>query len=396
MARHGDISRPASRPSWPGQIPGGLALRRQTVRIQTRRLAALLVPTIAVLASAGIARADGEIHLRGAYYKEKATRVAQPMLDARLDVSEDTELSGHFLVDSITSASVASGAAGQAFTENRLEGGLSVTHRIDNHQTGVFFRYSDEPDYKSLFAGLRGLGELAEKNTTVGWSLAVGRDRISNEGAQDPDGMGQFEAVEGTMTTVVGSLSMTQLLAPWLQVGATYDLIHHDGFLENPYRFVFVGGVQLFEQVPDSRLRQALFGNLRAYIPMTRTAVIAGYRLYADDWDVIGHTPDIRLVQEVVDQFDLHLRYRYHRQNQASFFRQVYDAPSLFFTDDVKLSAFDSHTFTLKLDTALSNLGLTGRMGEARVDLLVSYVIQNNRYGDAVVAQFGMEIPLQY
>lgn len=349
-----------------------------------------------LLAGSGIARADGEIHVRGAYYKEKATRVSQPMLDARLDIDENTEVSGHLLVDSITSASVASGASGAAFTENRVEGGLSLSHRIDNHQTGVFVRYSNEPDYKSYFAGLRGLGELAEKNTTVGWSLAIGRDSVSNAGAQDPGGMSQFEPVEGTMTTIVGSLSATQLLSPVLQVGLTYDIIHHDGFLENPYRFVFVRGVQLFEQVPDSRFRQALFGTLRAFVPATRTAVIAGYRLYSDDWDVAGHTPDIRLVQQVVDQFDLHLRYRYHRQNEASFFREVYDRPAEFFTDDVKLSAFDSHSIALKLDTALSNLGLTGRMGEARVDLLVSYVIQNNRYGDAVVAQFGMEIPLQY
>ena len=60
-------------------------------------LVALAVPTSA--------RGDGELELRSFYYKERATRVVQPMLDARLDVGEHGAADGHLLVDAITSAS---------------------------------------------------------------------------------------------------------------------------------------------------------------------------------------------------------------------------------------------------------------------------------------------------
>lgn len=354
-----------------------------------------LALTVAAAAS-GPAQADGEIQVRGAYYKEKATRVVQPMTDVRLDVGADTEITAHFLVDSITSASVASGAGDDAFTENRLEGGGSLTHRRATYDLGLFFRYSDEPDYKSLFGGIRSTAELGQKNTTIGWTLALGRDRITNAGAQDPDGMAQFEPVEGDVTTVLGSLSLGQVLTPTVMVAATYDLIFSEGFLENPYRFVAVAGESMAEEVPESRVRHALFGSVRAFVPQTETTLIAGYRLYLDDWDLLGHTPDVRIVQQIVPDFDIHARYRYHRQNSASFFREVYDQPDRFITDDIKLSAFTSHTVAVRLESALSVVGFTGRMAGVRADLLLQYIAQNNRFGDAYVAQFGLEIPFEY
>ena len=71
--------------------------------------------------------------MRGAYYKEKSTRVVQPMIDADLDVGDAGQLKGHTLVDAIASASAASGASGDAFTERRVEGGLSyMRHSISD------------------------------------------------------------------------------------------------------------------------------------------------------------------------------------------------------------------------------------------------------------------------
>ena len=74
-----------------------------------------------LLSISASAHAGGEVIVRGAYYKEKATRVVQPMTDVRLEIGPDTEIAGHFLIDSITSASAAAGAEiGRASCRERV------------------------------------------------------------------------------------------------------------------------------------------------------------------------------------------------------------------------------------------------------------------------------------
>src|SRR5947199_8836213 len=83
------------------------------------------------LACPATALADGALAIRGVYYKERATRVVQPMLDGLFDAGARGLVSGHFLVDAITSASASSGADNaKAFTERRYEGGLGHTYLV--------------------------------------------------------------------------------------------------------------------------------------------------------------------------------------------------------------------------------------------------------------------------
>src|SRR5690606_20027535 len=111
------------------------------------------------LAGSSSARADGELTMRGAYYKERSTRVSQPMMDLVFDVGDNGQMAAHVLVDAITSASAASGAAGEAFQEIRREFGAGYSHQVDLVKLGGRARFSVEPDYVSAFASL--LSELA-------------------------------------------------------------------------------------------------------------------------------------------------------------------------------------------------------------------------------------------
>src|SRR4051812_49961908 len=91
----------------------------------SQELVAIVAAGLVSLAVATPARADGSLAVRGVYYKERATRVMQPMLDGMFDAGVHGVVTGHFLVDAITSASASSGAAdATAFTERRYEGGL--------------------------------------------------------------------------------------------------------------------------------------------------------------------------------------------------------------------------------------------------------------------------------
>src|SRR6478672_11067788 len=86
-----------------------------------------------LLACATAAHADGALSMRGVYYKERSTRVVQPMLDGMFDVGTRGLVTGHLLVDAITSASASAGAVSpqEPFTENRYEAGVGYAHELD-------------------------------------------------------------------------------------------------------------------------------------------------------------------------------------------------------------------------------------------------------------------------
>jgi hypothetical protein len=347
--------------------------------------------------SASAALGDGSVTIRNAYYKEEATRVIQPMLDARLEADEATEITAHILVDSISSASVAAGASGEAFNESRVEGGLGFAYAVDAYRFGLSGRYSEEPDYKSLFGSVRAERDFAERNTTVGLTIAAGTDELDNSGAQNPMSV---ELLRGELKTLLASASLSQALSPVLVGSLTYDISRLDGFQENPYRQVIAGGIPAAERVPDTRLRHAVFGSLRGFHVATELAVMLGYRFYIDDWGIVAHTPEVRAIKTLAAGVTAHARYRYHRQGAADFFKDVYDTadPMVepFITDDVKLSAFTTHTLGVKLESALGVLGAQGWLARARADVVFEYTIQNNRFGNAVAGQLALTIPFEY
>jgi hypothetical protein len=189
--------------------------------MQLRRALAV----IAVLVAPGLARADGELSMRGVYYKERATRVIQPMLDGRFDVGDEGTLDTHVLIDAITSASA---SAGDIIDEQRYEIGGGYMHQLSRVRIGGQARASYEPDYTSLFGGIRGELELFDKNLVIGAGGSYGHDWIDNTGAP------VAPPVSGVLDTFLGSLSVSQILTPSTTAPITYDLSNLTGFQQNP------------------------------------------------------------------------------------------------------------------------------------------------------------------
>jgi hypothetical protein len=352
---------------------------------------ALVIVAVAA-AGAGTAAADGEVTVRGAYYKEASTRVQQPMVDALFEVGEAGTLRAHALVDAITSASVASGADQAPFSELRYEFGAGYTHELERIRLDGSTRFSYEPDYTSLFGGARGEVELAEKNFVIGFGGSLGHDWVSNAGAQNP----LAPPITGTLTTALGSLSVSQLISPEAVASLTYDLAYLDGFQQNPYRTAITDIGLVPERHPETRLRHAIAGSARYYIKPTRTTAIAAYRFYTDDWGVQAHTPEVRAVQEAGQGIELGLRYRYYTQNAADFYAERYMGTEAFLTDDPKLSAFRSHTFEGKVGVLGGVFGLPGRWQDARFDVLLAYVDTDSDFRNAIVAQAALTLPFAY
>jgi hypothetical protein len=354
----------------------------------------------AALLVTSTAAADGFIGVRGAYYKERSTRVQQPMIDAAFDTGDSGRVSAHFLVDSITSASAATGTIAGEFTELRYEGGLAYVHALPRHiRVGAHTRVSNESDYLSIFGGLSGEIALFDQTTTLRALVGHTADQISNGVAVMMGSLGTPRREESLGSTLV-SLGVTQVLHPRLVAGVTYDYIHMNGYQANIYRVVRGGPDPVPERVPELRRRHAVAGQMRAFLPSRTTAIVA-YRFYADDWDIVAFTPEVRLVQEVVPGLDLRLRYRYSVQSPAEFYKEVYMQseladPAVFVTDDEKLGEMTTHTIGGQLSIALGVFGWSGFAGGLRLDAVVERVLQSTAFGDAWVGQLGLVVPFSY
>lgn len=359
--------------------------------MQLTRTTGLALIALAALATA--AAADGEIEVRTAYYKERATRVEQPMIDARLDAGEHGSVDAHLLADAITSASIAAGAEDTEFSETRYEAGAGYTHTLGVYTLGATARYSTEPDYKSGFATVRGQAELLRRNLTLGLTVGAGRDDVR-----------MFDTHVGDLSSVLVSASVAQIVSANAIVAFTYDLSYLDGFQQNPYRVVPVRNPSMsilaMEHVPDQRTRHALAGSVRYFHEPTATTVIGAYRFYLDDWGIRAHTPELRIIQDAGETVQIGLRYRYHRQGAADFFEDSYSSadPAVepYLTADTKLSKFHSHQLATKFLVTGATFGLEDRLAEVQGELVIEYDIQDNAFGNALEAQAAIKVPFEY
>ncbi|HWO22792.1 MAG TPA: DUF3570 domain-containing protein, partial [Kofleriaceae bacterium] len=356
-----------------------------TGRRPARPAAAAALVALAVLAPPGARRAseahaDGTLSMRGVYYKERATRVMQPMLDGAFEAGERGLVTAHLLVDAITSASQSSGAvAAEPFTERRYEGGVGYAHQLSVGKLGAEVKYSTEPDYKSLYAGLRAEAELAQKNTVLGLGGGLGRDTVSGGPAS---GLGQLllqcdpqveqEQDECSLHTYAVFASASQIVSRTAVIGVSADFAALRGYQSNPYRSAIVGAGTsigtLRERHPDQRNRTALAASARYYVRQTQTTLIGAYRYYRDDWKIRAHTPELRAVQLIGEAADATLRYRFHAQTQKAFFyeeRYLMEQP--FLSDDIKLSKFTTHTLEAKLGVRGEAFGVPERWAGARL-----------------------------
>jgi hypothetical protein len=340
----------------------------------------------------------------------------QPMLDGMFEVGTRGLLSGHLLVDAITSASASSGAAmSEPFTENRYEGGIGYAHELDGPEDTIVDvirlaadgKVSQEPDYRSIYVGARVEAELAQKNATVSAGGGVAIDEVNNEGAQSAMGgplllcdNTQAMATETScpLNTYALYTSASQILSRDAIVGISYDIAKLSGFTSNAYRQAITTTGPVPEKHPNERLRQAVAISARYYWTEPRTAFIAAYRFYWDDWDIHAHTPELRIIQDVGRTVEAGFRYRYYRQDAAFFWQKRYgDAMSLtYVTDDPKMSPYDGHLLEAKLAMRGETFGLEGQWAGARLEGILEYIVQHNRFGNAVVAHAALTVPFEY
>jgi hypothetical protein len=306
------------------------------------------------------ARADDFVVVRGVYYREASTRVIQPMVDVQRDSPSGVDVGAHFLIDAITSASIAAGTAlDNVFTETRNEVGFNIRKRWSRSEVTAAYKYSAESDYWSHAVGISGGWRLWGDTATLRVALGTSFDSMATQGRTPACGVVRM-TTSCFLDTYFGGVSWTQVLSPVATAQLSYETAYLDGFQGNLYRAVPNFGYEVLPYAANGtvadgrRLRSAIAPRAGYYFPSTGTGVQLSYRYYFDlfpgtyktpydPWDLHSHTIEGRVYQYLSRDVELRLLYRQYLQNKAAFWCDAvaqpscYPAGSAYYSTDPKL-----------------------------------------------------------
>jgi hypothetical protein len=299
-------------------------------------------------------RAEDRVTVRGNYYRERSTRVLQPMVTFRKELPDERfALETDYLLDAISSASIAAGALAlggdRVFTEMRHEASLRAMTKLDGWGASVFYRYSTETDYTANRFGVSLSRELLQRTANISVSYSASFDRVfrivSAFGERSP-----WNSSRDTNLLQVHYLGIgyTHVLHERVLGGLDLEGIYSEGPQDNPYRRARNGDAEIHPWI-RRRLAPSLW--LRAAIPEAKMVLEPRYRFYADDWGLFGHLVDTRVHFRPHRDLALRLRYRFYQQNQAHFWRDdgVWAPTYPWRTYDPKHDDYRSHTIGLDL-----------------------------------------------
>jgi len=306
-------------------------------------------------------------------FLDEALTVIEPLVVWDSQVTDDWGYGITLSYDRVSSASIdrlsnfpgQSGASG----DNYVGLDWSSRHRLSNEQTFAWHTgFSFEYDYLSLNGGVALTTEDPAAGSANTYGLDVYYDIVDIirfDGTQD----------EGTddRISVTGSWSHSRPLDR-LWVGELTTLLTlQTGFLETPYNAVVLetpggapnpnlfngaSGIEVTEELPDTRIRAAVRPRARRWLS-ERSAFEIGGRLYGDDWGIYSVSLEPRYLYELVDdRLRMRLRYRYYTQTEADDFGDSFlaaDPTPEFRTQDSELGAFDSHTVGVRFDAFASD-----------------------------------------
>ena len=350
---------------------------------------------------------SGEVVFRGNYWRDRNTRVFNPTVDVRQELPNRVGVNAHYMLDAITSASLAAGASSDMpFTELRHEAGLGLDVPLPGKTTlSANYSYSTESDYFSHNAGLRAKFNLLQDNTTLGFGLDYGHNTVGKR--LGPAGY----LVQGILQTVHLAALWTQVLHRRLLATASYEITYANGYMNNVYRSVAGEERIEIENLPTERVRHVGALSLHWMIPTDSTLVPhvtlrPALRAHYDSWDLRALNPELA-VSVPVGPVEFRGLFSFYTQAAVSFYRHEGDElPNVFpgspyyksatireiqyFTSDTKLGTYNSYTAELQFKWRLSFLRGSGPLSQ-RLSRTVVELAGGMWFADQAVGnQFGI------
>lgn len=366
---------------------------------------------------------SGEVVFRGNYWRDRNTRVLNPTADIRQELPSGVALQGRYMLDAITSASVAAGATtDRAFTELRHESGFGVEIPLPKKaRLAASYTYSTESDYWSHSAGLRGKFSLFQDNTSLLLGLDYGHNTVGKR--LGPTGY----LLQGRLQTVHAVILATQVLSRTALGTASYEITYADGYQNNPYRPIVVNGERReVEKLPMTRLRHVIALSLHGTLltgheGVPHVTLRPGLRVHADSWGLKALNPELA-TYVALGPVEIRGLLGFYRQWATDFYRSDcngqnvstalpcysgqgvewgtrtspltgLEGPDYVYTSDVKLGEYTTYTWDLQIKWRLRFLRGLGtiadRLSRSAIELSGGMWFANS----AVGIQYG--IPLR-
>ena len=381
-----------------------------------KRAAILLLALAGTLVPRAAARAENEVTIRGAYYREPSTRVIQPVVEIAKDLPDGFDVRAHYLVDTITSASAAAGTGlDNIFTEVRNEVALGVGKNWNRTRVTLSYKYSAESDYwaHALWASLA--QRLWADTATVG---AFGGFSLDDVGFRDrtPTCLAQGSH-SCPLNSVYGGFAYTQVLSPVDVAQINLDGANLNGFLANPYRTVMIAGLSGPETLPTHRLRTAFSVRYAHYIPEAQSGIQLQFRYYhdfdptslapQDPWGLSASTVEARIYHQLTPNLEIRLLYRQYFQQPPAFWCDVptnsgctaagtTTAQWMYYSSDPALGPLRTEYPEVKLiweADALREVPFFRWFAAGTFEISYGYYFQNDAFGNAHVLQTGYTMP---
>jgi len=291
------------------------------------------------------------------YYNEDDDRVSafEPVISGKRDLGDEESLTFKLVLDSLTGAS-ATGAVpstqvqtfirpsgngtytvdpndtplDDTFKDTRVSFSMNWEKPIDrNNRRNLGFNVSHEYDFTSASVNALWDHDTNQKNTTYSAGINVEYDYIDPVGGapEELTSMTAQDKNDDDNRTIVDLLfGVTQVIDRTSLFQVNLSLSESNGYLTDPYDFVSVVDSitgqpvdQLFENRPDSRSRQSLFGKYKKMLP-NKDIFTASYRYMTDDWGIDSHTFDVTYRFRFNSGYFIQPHLRWYTQTEADFY----------------------------------------------------------------------------
>jgi hypothetical protein len=321
---------------------------RASARWLVAALAFVLLPAASFAGVLADDRADMLYHR----YEGGGVTIHGPSLLVRKKFAEKYAVSANYYQDYVTSASIDVEVSGASqYKEERDQYSLGVEYLRGKTTYSLNYTDSKENDYKASTTTFGISQDLFGDLTTITMGFSRGNDIVQRRDTTTNQIDRNFKEPTDRWSYRVG---VSQILTKNLISSLQLEVITDEGFLNNPYRsyrFINPSDDRLFalarEVYPRTRTSNAVAVNARYYLPY-RAALHGGYRFFTDTWGIGANTLEVGYTHPL-RQWIFDIGYRYYAQNNADFYRDLFDRPNQqnFLARDKELSTFKSQALSI-------------------------------------------------
>jgi hypothetical protein len=266
---------------------------------------------------------------------------------------------------------------------------------------------SAEHDFTSMSGSATYLHDMNQRNTTLSFGLSFEYDDITPEGGlpvafseMQVNTNAQLRGEDSDTRTMSEVLfGVTQIIDRYTIVQLNYGYSQSSGYHTDPYKIVSVlnpdgsldpanglSGTYIYENRPDSRTKQSLYGKVKRY--MGGDVADISYRYMWDDWDVVSHTIDTHYRFNMSDNFYIEPHVRYYQQQEAEFYRYSIsntETTPEFITADYRLGDMTATTLGAKVGFMAG-----GYANSVRLDMYQQSGDESPSDVDALILQYNI------